>query len=98
MRGLVFICPEIGRPVVTGIEMDAMTFNNLSRGTAEFDCPHCFQSHLLLGVHAWLSELPRKDDVAVAEKHCRVSTSHRRRPSAGLSPFGISKEFTHGED
>jgi hypothetical protein len=48
---------------MTGIEMDAMTFNNLSRETAEFDCPHCFQSHLLLGVHAWLSELPRNDDV-----------------------------------
>ena len=66
MRGLVFICPETGRRVVTGIEMDAVTFNSLPRGTAEFDCPHCFQPHLLLGVHAWLGEQQTGEDNVAA--------------------------------
>jgi hypothetical protein len=79
MRVLVFICPETGKPVKTGTEMEALAFNSLPRATAEFDCPYCLRPHLLLGVHAWLGE---EEDAVAIPIWSRVVASAQKSPTA----------------
>ena len=46
MKAFKFMCPKTGREVLTGMELDATTFADLSRETL-LTCPHCQWSALL---------------------------------------------------
>jgi len=53
---LIFIkCPETGRDVSTGIEMDRSTFDNLPNVGAQTKCPACGGFHVWSKAEAWLS-------------------------------------------
>ena len=56
MKAFKFMCPRTGREVLTGMELDATTFADLSRETL-LTCPYCDEPHPLAHVSAWLGEL-----------------------------------------
>jgi hypothetical protein len=54
---LIFIkCPETGRAVSTGIEMDPATFANLPNVGAQTRCPDCTGFHVWNKSEAWLCD------------------------------------------
>jgi hypothetical protein len=61
---LIFVCPNTGQEVSTGVEVDRATFRKLARTDAEISCPHCRKDHALSSIAVWLvSETTMVDDV-----------------------------------
>ena len=56
MGTLVFVCPETGAEVVTGLEMENFTFADLPSVQPDIRCPHCNEPHRYSDVKAWLSD------------------------------------------
>ena len=57
MSPLFFVCPETGREVSTGIDIDTDSFERgLPRVLAEINCPECGSMHNLFGVETRLSD------------------------------------------
>ena len=54
MGTLVFVCPTSGREVVTGLEIDVMSFQGLPKVLADIKCSECGDIHNLLEVDARL--------------------------------------------
>jgi endogenous inhibitor of DNA gyrase (YacG/DUF329 family) len=49
-------CPETGRVVSTGIEMERATFDALPNVGAPMKCPACASTHVWSKKDAWLAE------------------------------------------
>lgn len=47
MGTLVFVCPTTGLKVLTGLEMDRVTFADLPSVLPDIRCPHCAKPHRL---------------------------------------------------
>jgi len=54
MGTLVFVCPNTGQQVSTGVEIDRSSFKNLPRTRTSIFCPCCCKNHLLSRIWAWL--------------------------------------------
>jgi hypothetical protein len=54
MGTLVFVCPTSGREVVTGLEIDVVSFQGLPKVLADIKCSECGDIHNLLEVDARL--------------------------------------------
>ena len=54
MGTLVFVCPNSGREVFTGLEIDPASFQGLSKVLAEIKCPDCDATHNLYEVDSRL--------------------------------------------
>jgi hypothetical protein len=48
-------CPNTGRPVATGIEVEPGTFEQLPDVLAHTSCPHCGLDHSWWKREAWLN-------------------------------------------
>jgi hypothetical protein len=51
---LMFRCPNTGRELSTGIEMDAATFEQLPDIRSQIKCPACSLDHVWSTSEAWL--------------------------------------------
>jgi hypothetical protein len=51
---LVFVCPNSGREVFTGLEIDSASFQGLSKVLAEINCSDCGGTHNLFEVQSRL--------------------------------------------
>jgi hypothetical protein len=51
---LMFRCPNSGRELSTGIEMDAATFDQLPKIRSHMCCPVCNLDHVWSTSEAWL--------------------------------------------
>jgi hypothetical protein len=59
MSALFFVCPQSGREVATGIEIDNESFRRgLPTVLAEITCPDCGSTHNLFDVETRLSDEP----------------------------------------
>ena len=54
MVTLVFVCPNSGREVFTGLEIDSASFQGLSKVLAEINCSDCGGTHNLFEVQSRL--------------------------------------------
>jgi hypothetical protein len=45
MGTLFFVCPETGREVSTGLDLDPTTYHSLPNGFSQVKCPGCKQTH-----------------------------------------------------
>jgi hypothetical protein len=45
MTALIFICPNTGRPIESGIETDQASLSNVYSVRIRVRCPHCWQEH-----------------------------------------------------
>jgi hypothetical protein len=65
MSILLIKCPHTGRPVPTGIEVDADSFAALPDVLSYLTCPECGLSHAWWTREAWLEDsVPAKDEAA----------------------------------
>jgi hypothetical protein len=56
MSLILIKCPQTGRAVSTGIEVDRASFNALPDVEVETRCPACAGTHIWSKGDAWLSE------------------------------------------
>ena len=54
MGTLVFVCPNSGREVFTGLEIDSASFQGLSKVLAEINCSDCGGTHNLFEIQSRL--------------------------------------------
>jgi hypothetical protein len=68
MSILLIRCPHTGRPISTGIEVDAETFAGLPDVLSYLPCPECGLNHAWWVREAWLEDAvevsPIKDEAA----------------------------------
>jgi hypothetical protein len=63
MGTLVFVCPNTGHEVSTGVEIDRSNYKRLSRTKTAVFCPRCHKNHVLATIWAWLAdEVPQASD------------------------------------
>lgn len=58
MGTLVFVCPNSGREVFTGLEIDSASFQGLPKVLAEINCSDCCETHNLFEVRSRLVATP----------------------------------------
>lgn len=54
MGALFFVCPTTGDEIITGLEIDPATYNELPEGLADIKCPECGLLHNLFQLGARL--------------------------------------------
>jgi hypothetical protein len=59
MSLLMIGCPDTGRPVSTGIEIEPKVFHQLPNIRARMRCPACGREHVWMTEAAWLAGEPR---------------------------------------
>jgi endogenous inhibitor of DNA gyrase (YacG/DUF329 family) len=68
MGVLLIKCPQTGKPVPTGIEVDPKSFANLPDVLSYLKCPECGLDHAWWTREAWLEDQveapPPKDEAA----------------------------------
>jgi hypothetical protein len=64
MSAIIFTCPETGREVSTGIDIDPETYGTLLYKVTEINCPVCKHHHTLANVHARLASLEETERLA----------------------------------
>ena len=80
MSALLFVCPNSGREISTGIEIDSDSFyRGLPHVLAEIACPDCGLIHNLFEVHPRLTDEPAEHasqrTVALLDERHRSSES-----------------------
>ncbi len=67
--GMVMIrCPETGRAISTGIEIDRVTFRSTPVFFSQTRCPLCRVTHEWFAKDAWVCDPVFADDNPVSEK------------------------------
>jgi hypothetical protein len=60
MSGLLFVCPNSGQEISTGVEIDSGSFyQGLPRVLADIKCPDCGLIHNLFEVQSRLTDEPQ---------------------------------------
>jgi endogenous inhibitor of DNA gyrase (YacG/DUF329 family) len=59
MSSVMIRCPNTGRPVSTGIEVEPTEFCKLPKVAARMHCPACGEDHGWTTSSAWLAGEPR---------------------------------------
>lgn len=57
MARIMIKCPKTGKPVPTGVVMDAASFATASLTGNRVKCPHCPETHRWDKKDAWLEEV-----------------------------------------
>jgi predicted RNA-binding Zn-ribbon protein involved in translation (DUF1610 family) len=75
MGALLIKCPDTGRTVSTGIEIEPETFVQLPDVSARMRCPACGKHHIWRKAQAWLDGFGSERDAktpAMSERRLRV--------------------------
>jgi uncharacterized Zn-finger protein len=59
MSSVMIDCPNSGRPISTGIEVEPRVFRELPKIASKMTCPVCGQEHAWDTRSAWLAGEPR---------------------------------------
>ena len=69
MGTLVFVCPNSGREVFTGLEIDSASFQGLPKLRAEINCSDCGGTHNLFEVRSRLVATPPEGSNTPCQEH-----------------------------
>jgi hypothetical protein len=66
MGKIMIRCPQTGRSIETGMEMDAERFQRMPVFFSRAYCPHCRIYHEWFAAHAWVEETRDRQRIEVA--------------------------------
>jgi hypothetical protein len=66
MGMIMFRCPETGRSIETGMEMEAARFQRMPVFFSRSYCPHCRAHHEWFAAHAWVDDTERRESIELA--------------------------------
>jgi hypothetical protein len=59
MGALCFVCPATGLEVSTELEVDAGSYETLTKNGDPVRCPHCAEPHMLSELKSWTEHRPQ---------------------------------------
>lgn len=66
MGKIMVRCPQTGRSIETGMEMDAARFQRMPVFFSRAYCPHCRIYHEWFAAHAWVEETRDRARIEIA--------------------------------